>query len=68
MKTPIIAIGLDAADPNLIEPWMAEGYLPNLSKIKQEGIYGRLHNSVNYRGGSAEFSSTEPLWVMMTIF
>ena len=65
MKTPIIAIGLDAADPNIIEPWMSEGYLPNLSKIKQEGIYGRLHNSVNYRGGSAEFSSTEPLWVMM---
>ena len=65
MKTPVIAIGLDAADPNLIEKWMAEGHLPNLSQIKQQGIYSRLHNSVNYQGGSAEFSSTEPLWVMM---
>lgn len=66
MKTPIIAIGLDAADPNLIEQWMSQGNLPNLSRIRQRGIYGRLHNQVNYQGGVAEFSSTEPLWVMMT--
>ncbi|AFZ37214.1 type I phosphodiesterase/nucleotide pyrophosphatase [Stanieria cyanosphaera PCC 7437] len=66
MKTPIIAIGLDAADPNLIEQWMSQGNLPNLSRVRQQGIYGRLHNQVNYQGGVAEFSSTEPLWVMMT--
>jgi predicted AlkP superfamily phosphohydrolase/phosphomutase len=65
MKTPVIAIGLDAADPVLIEKWISKGYLPNLSKVREQGIYGRLHNSVNYQGGSAEFSSTEPLWVMM---
>ncbi len=65
MKKPVIAIGLDAADPKLIEQWMSEGHLPNLSKVREQGIYGRLHNSVNYQGGSAEFSSTEPLWVMM---
>ncbi|BAU66540.1 type I phosphodiesterase/nucleotide pyrophosphatase [Stanieria sp. NIES-3757] len=66
MKTPIIAIGLDAADPNFIEQWMSQGNLPNLSLIRQRGIYGRLHNQVNYQGRVAEFSSTEPLWVMMT--
>ena len=65
MKKQVIAIGLDAAEPKLIEQWMSEGHLPNLSKIRQQGIYGRLHNSVNYQGGLAEFSSTEPLWVMM---
>ena len=65
-KKPIIAIGLDAADPKLIEKWMSEGHLPNISDIRQQGIYGHLHNSVNYQNGSAEFSSTEPLWVMMT--
>ena len=65
MKKQVIAIGLDAAEPKLVEQWMSEGHLPNLSKIKQQGIYGRLHNSVNYQGGLAEFSSTEPLWVMM---
>ena len=65
-KEPIIAIGLDAADPKLVEKWMSEGHLPNISSIRQQGIYGHLHNSVNYQNGSAEFSSTEPLWVMMT--
>ena len=65
-KESIVAIGLDAADPKLIEKWMSDGQLPNISKIKEQGIYGRLHNSVNYQNGSAEFSSTEPLWVMMT--
>ena len=64
-KEPIVAIGLDAADPKLIEKWMNEGHLPNISQINESGIYSRLHNSVNYHNGSAEFSSTEPLWVMM---
>lgn len=64
-KEPIVAIGLDAADPQLIEKWMSQGLLPNISQINQAGVYSRLHNAVNYQNGSAEFSSTEPLWVMM---
>ena len=66
MKNPVIAIGLDAADPVLMEKWMAQGHLKNLSKIRQQGAYGRLKNTLDYAGGSAEFSSTEPLWVMFT--
>ena len=65
-REPIVAIGLDAADPDLIEKWMFQGDLPNISQISESGVYSRLHNSVNYQNGSAEFSSTEPLWVMMT--
>lgn len=65
-KEPVIAIGLDAADPELIEKWMLQGNLPNISRISESGVYSRLHNAVNYSNGSAEFSSTEPLWVMMT--
>lgn len=64
MKKPVIAIGLDSADPSLLEKWMAQGYLKNLSQIRQQGIYGRLNNVVNYCGTPTEFSSTEPLWVM----
>ncbi|MEO1465025.1 MAG: alkaline phosphatase family protein, partial [Cyanobacteria bacterium J06633_1] len=64
-KEPVVAIGLDAADPALIEKWMSQGFLPNISRINQEGVYSRLHNAVNYQHGTAEFSSTEPLWVMM---
>ena len=62
MKKSTIVIGLDAAEPRLVEKWMAEGHLPNLSKIRDEGIYGRLDNTVNYSGVPTEYSTTEPLW------
>ncbi|MDJ0687659.1 MAG: alkaline phosphatase family protein [Xenococcaceae cyanobacterium MO_188.B32] len=63
MNKPVIAIGLDAAEPRLIEQWMSEGYLPNLNKIARQGTYGRLNNTVNYCGVPTEYSTTEPLWV-----
>lgn len=44
MKSPVIAIGLDAADPTLIERWMAEGHLKTLSQLRQQGAYTRLQN------------------------
>ncbi|MEO1621889.1 MAG: alkaline phosphatase family protein [Cyanobacteria bacterium J06632_3] len=66
MGSPVICIGLDAADPTLIEAWMAEGHLKNLQKIRQQGVYGRLANRVHYQSGPAEFSSTEPSWVMFS--
>jgi predicted AlkP superfamily phosphohydrolase/phosphomutase len=49
MKTPVIAIGLDAADPTLIERWMAEGHLPTLSRLRQQGVYTRLNNIEYYK-------------------
>ncbi|MEO1693376.1 MAG: hypothetical protein AAFR63_17890 [Cyanobacteria bacterium J06631_6] len=50
MKKSTIVIGLDAAEPRLIEEWMAAGHLPNLSDIRQSGTYSRLNNTVNYCG------------------
>ncbi|GBF79934.1 alkaline phosphatase family protein [Aphanothece sacrum] len=44
LKKPVIAIGLDAAEPSLVEKWMEQGYLKNLSKLREKGIYGRLQN------------------------
>lgn len=65
-KHPVIAIGLDAADPALIEKWTDQGHLKHLGQIRQGGTYGRLNNVLQYQGGTAEFSSTEPLWVMFS--
>lgn len=62
MTKSTIVIGLDAAEPRLIEEWMDAGLLPNLSHIRQGGIYGRLDNTVNYCGVATEYSTTEPLW------
>jgi predicted AlkP superfamily phosphohydrolase/phosphomutase len=42
MKIPVVAIGLDAADPVLLERYMKEGHLPNLSAVRARGSYARL--------------------------
>lgn len=49
MKKTVIAIGLDAADPELLETWMAQGYLKNLKRLREEGSYGRLTNLEYYK-------------------
>jgi predicted AlkP superfamily phosphohydrolase/phosphomutase len=42
MKTPIVALGLDAADPVLLERYMDAGHLPVLSRLRAQGSYARL--------------------------
>ncbi|MEO5754019.1 MAG: alkaline phosphatase family protein [Chthoniobacterales bacterium] len=43
MKTvKLLIIGLDAATLDLINPWVAEGKLPNLAQLMREGGSGRL--------------------------
>lgn len=49
MKVPVIAIGLDAAEPTLIEKWISEGHLKNLAKLKETGSYSHLSNLEYYR-------------------
>lgn len=49
MKRSVIAIGLDAADPQLLETWMSQGHLKNLNQLRQTGVYGRLSNFDAYR-------------------
>ncbi len=50
----IIVVGLDGATFDLIRPWAAEGYLPVLNKIMQEGAHGEL--------GSTLPPMTSPAW------
>ena len=54
MNHSTIVIGLDAADPSLIEKWMQEGKMPCLAKLKDRGCYGRLRNF--------EHSNVETAW------
>jgi predicted AlkP superfamily phosphohydrolase/phosphomutase len=49
MTNPVIAIGLDAADPNVIETWISQGYLPTLRSLKEKGAYARLKTFDYYR-------------------
>ncbi|BAY20648.1 type I phosphodiesterase/nucleotide pyrophosphatase [Calothrix sp. NIES-2100] len=62
MKKPVIAIGLDAGDPVLIDKWIAQGYLKNISKLRQQGAYANISNTVKYAGETTEYAVTEGLW------
>jgi predicted AlkP superfamily phosphohydrolase/phosphomutase len=45
-------IGLDAAEPRLIEQWSREGHLPNLASLLRCGSYARLNSSASWLAGS----------------
>ena len=45
----VIAIGLDSADPCLLEAWMDQGHLKHLNRLRQQGCYTRLNNLDYYR-------------------
>jgi predicted AlkP superfamily phosphohydrolase/phosphomutase len=48
----LLMVALDAAEPSLVERWMQEGHLPNLSRLRDEGGYGRLRSSAEWLAGS----------------
>ena len=39
---PIIFLGLDGAEPKLLIKWMAEGLLPNIASIYNQGLSGKI--------------------------
>jgi len=41
----VVIIGLDGLAPELTEKYMAEGKLPHLARLKQEGSYARLQTT-----------------------
>lgn len=51
-KTPVLAIGLDAAEATLVEKLCAEGKLPAIQALMERGCYGRLDtNAKLFAGG-----------------
>jgi predicted AlkP superfamily phosphohydrolase/phosphomutase len=51
-STPVLMLGVDAADAGIIEKLMARGQLPNLQKLRQKGVFGRLASPArHYAGG-----------------
>jgi predicted AlkP superfamily phosphohydrolase/phosphomutase len=45
-------IGLDAADPVLVDRWIDDGSLPHLGALKTGGVHGRLQTSATHLAGS----------------
>lgn len=42
----LLIIGFDGATFDLIKPWAQAGYLPNLSQIMEDGVYGDLRSTL----------------------
>lgn len=42
----VVVLGLDGMEPTLAEQYMAEGRLPNLSKLAKQGTYKRLGTTI----------------------
>ena len=45
MKNTVLVLGLDGCTFDLLDPWMEKGLLPNLKKLKEEGVSGTLQSS-----------------------
>ena len=43
----LIFLGLDGLDPGLAERFMAEGKLPNLSRLKEQGSYSQAAHHIS---------------------
>ncbi|PYT07160.1 MAG: hypothetical protein DMF49_08965 [Acidobacteria bacterium] len=41
-KQRVVIIGFDGADAGLVEKWMDQGKLPNLQRLRAEGVYSPL--------------------------
>lgn len=40
-----LVIGLDSADADLLERWSSEGFLPTLTALRRDGVWGRLRTT-----------------------
>lgn len=41
-----LVIGLDGAEPSLVWPWAAQGKLPNIARLIEEGAHGPLTSTI----------------------
>ncbi len=52
MSSPVLMIGIDAAEISLVRKWMHDGSLPNLRALRERGAFGRLQSTARWLVGS----------------
>ncbi len=53
MNNRVIVLALDGVTFDLIEPWVAQGHLPNLAQLIKSGAYGRMTSTIPPITGAA---------------
>ena len=59
----VLAIGLDAAQPSLLQAMLADGELPTLQELREEGSWSRVESRAEYGSGvvwPTFFTGTDP--------
>jgi len=46
MPDKVLVIGLDGATWDVLDPWISDGSLPHLAKLRQSGSWGRLRSTI----------------------
>ena len=62
-STRVLALGIDAASPELLDAWTADGTLPNLAALRARGLVGRTRGVDGFFVGStwpSMYTSTNP--------
>ncbi|MGC9317125.1 MAG: alkaline phosphatase family protein [Armatimonadota bacterium] len=49
----LLVIGIDGADPEVLRRWMDQGELPTLSRLAEQGAWGRLRSAPNLLSAQA---------------
>ena len=49
----IIAIGLEAVEPELLEKWCDEGLLPTIASLREKGAYRRMRSPAEVSSGAS---------------
>lgn len=64
MSARVLAIGMDAADPAIVNQWINDGSLPHLAKLRATGVHATLNNHFTYRERPVPFPYGDALWVI----
>ena len=62
-RTKLLVIGIDAASPDLLDAWMADGTLPHLAALASRGLVGRTRGIEGFFVGStwpSMYTGTSP--------
>jgi predicted AlkP superfamily phosphohydrolase/phosphomutase len=43
----LIILGIDGAEPSLVNQWAKEGYLPNFARVMRSGAFGSLKSTIH---------------------
>ncbi len=66
MPGPVIVIGLDAAEPWVIDHYIAQGRMPTMKRLREQGAYGLVQNQELYKAEPAFTTFMTGVWPMET--